>query len=392
MGRRDDDDDDSKVDLWMPLLIDRYLGDTTDLSTEQHGAYFLLLISMWKKGGSLPRDEQRLREITKLAPARWRQHRDILLGFFRDDGAGGLTQKRLGIELSRASARSEAATQAGRAGARARWERRPKAPSAAAAEDAAADAPAPAPADAVALPHRNGDSTAVASAGHDAIASILQADLARSAMRPQSRIDGSQPLHREFNQERAADPPPSQAGAGPGARAGEDGPDPAPADDGWPPADPADVAPTPPSLPAADGPAASAGGEACLAMRRVGWQTTNPSDPRLLALIAAGATPAEFADVATEAVRRSTSWAWILTTVGNRRRDAATMTRGVGVVAADDMGWTRSDVDCRRMAVRLGVAARADEGIDDYVRRVVGAWQRAGRPALDPPAATGAAA
>ena len=59
-----------KVDTWMPLLVDKYLGDTQHLTTEQHGAYLLLLMTMWKRDGVLMvRD---LPQITRLSPARWK--------------------------------------------------------------------------------------------------------------------------------------------------------------------------------------------------------------------------------------------------------------------------------------------------------------------------------
>lgn len=110
-----------KVDTWMPLLVDKYLGDTQHLNTEQHGAYLLLLMSMWKRGGTLPDDDQQLAQIAKMTPARWRANRPVLVEFFGRDG-GALVQKRLGAELRRAEAHAEAKAEAGRKGASKRWQ------------------------------------------------------------------------------------------------------------------------------------------------------------------------------------------------------------------------------------------------------------------------------
>lgn len=66
-------------------------------------------------------------------------------------------------------------------------------------------------------------------------------------------------------------------------------------------------------------------GAVCRAMRLQGLSSTNPSDPRLKALIAQGATADEFAAVAKEAVDRgiANGWAWVLKVVEARRADAA---------------------------------------------------------------------
>jgi uncharacterized protein YdaU (DUF1376 family) len=111
-----------KVDTWMPLLVDKYLGDTTHLTTEQHGAYLLLLMSMWKKDGRLPANDVGLAQIAKLSPAKWRAMRPILIdGLLLREEDGLIVQKRLAAELARSKASTEKKSGAGSAGAAKRW-------------------------------------------------------------------------------------------------------------------------------------------------------------------------------------------------------------------------------------------------------------------------------
>lgn len=110
-----------KADTWMPLYVGEYLADTTNLNTEQHGAYFLMLLAAWKRGGRLPNDDGQLTSITKLSPARWKAHRAILLELFRIEG-DVLLHKRVTQEREKAQAISEKKAEAGANGAAARWE------------------------------------------------------------------------------------------------------------------------------------------------------------------------------------------------------------------------------------------------------------------------------
>lgn len=96
-----------KPDAWMPWFIGDYLRDTGHLSTEQHGAYMLLLGAMWISGGKLPNDDAKLASICRLSLRRWRTHKDTLFEFFRISDSF-IFQKRLGDELEHAWAVWEA--------------------------------------------------------------------------------------------------------------------------------------------------------------------------------------------------------------------------------------------------------------------------------------------
>lgn len=69
----------------LPLWTDAYLGDTTHLTTIEHGAYLLLLISMWRAGGSLPDDDKLLARYVRMTPAQWARIKATVRAFFRVD-------------------------------------------------------------------------------------------------------------------------------------------------------------------------------------------------------------------------------------------------------------------------------------------------------------------
>lgn len=64
-------------------------------------------------------------------------------------------------------------------------------------------------------------------------------------------------------------------------------------------------------------------GVICSRLRAAGISSVNPSNPRLLALINAGATDDEFFDLASEPASKGKGFSWILAAVEGRRRDAA---------------------------------------------------------------------
>lgn len=79
----------------IPLFPDAYLRDTTHLTTEEHGAYFLLMMAAWGSDGcSLPNDEKRLAALVGLPLARWRKIAPTILEFWSHD-KGRISQKRL---------------------------------------------------------------------------------------------------------------------------------------------------------------------------------------------------------------------------------------------------------------------------------------------------------
>lgn len=101
----------SKKPSHIPLFPDAYLRDTTHLTTEEHGAYFLLLMAAWGSDEcSLPNDEKRLAALAKMPVARWRKIAATVLEFWTID-KGRISQKRLRkewayVEQKRAKAKA----------------------------------------------------------------------------------------------------------------------------------------------------------------------------------------------------------------------------------------------------------------------------------------------
>lgn len=89
----------------LPLWTDAYLADTGHLTTAEHGAYLLLLITMWRAGGKLPNDDKRLCRYSKLSASNWSKMRDTIMEFFTIDG-DVIRQNRLSDELDFVKARS----------------------------------------------------------------------------------------------------------------------------------------------------------------------------------------------------------------------------------------------------------------------------------------------
>ncbi|OAN76723.1 hypothetical protein A8B82_15120 [Sulfitobacter sp. EhC04] len=57
----------------MPMFWDAYIADTTHLSTEEHGAYLLLIAAMWRRNGWVPDDDRDNARITGLSAAKWKR-------------------------------------------------------------------------------------------------------------------------------------------------------------------------------------------------------------------------------------------------------------------------------------------------------------------------------
>ena len=105
-----------KSDVWMPLYVTDYLGDTMHLSTEQHGAYLLLIMAAWKNGGSLPNDDRVLRRITRMEEKAWKESSIELKSFFFEQN-GSIRHNRIETELKRAKRMTEQRAEAGKASA-----------------------------------------------------------------------------------------------------------------------------------------------------------------------------------------------------------------------------------------------------------------------------------
>lgn len=102
----------------IPLFADAYLADTMHLSTEEHGAYLLLLMAAWRSDDcSLPNDPKKLARIAGLSPRRWGQISATILDFWVIEN-GRIFNQRLRKERGYVIRKSES----NRENARKRWE------------------------------------------------------------------------------------------------------------------------------------------------------------------------------------------------------------------------------------------------------------------------------
>jgi len=81
----------------MPIYIGDYFKDTRHLSTEEHGAYLLILMELWIKGGKMP--ETSAQRIAGF-PENWEKIKQNIYVFFTIKN-GFLSQKRLSRELKK---------------------------------------------------------------------------------------------------------------------------------------------------------------------------------------------------------------------------------------------------------------------------------------------------
>lgn len=112
-----------QTSAWMPLYVGDYLGDTQRLTTEQHGAYLLLILDYWRNGPP-PDDDVVLQQITKCSVGAWKKCRPAMARLFQvKDGAWH--HKRIDAELAAAATNAERRSSKAKAAAVARWGQSP---------------------------------------------------------------------------------------------------------------------------------------------------------------------------------------------------------------------------------------------------------------------------
>lgn len=104
---------------FMQLYVGDYLADTLDLTTEEHGAYLLLLMTLWRHEARLPNDPSKLARIARVSPRRWHLVWGSIGKFFFIDG-DQIGNQRLDREHEKAASISEKRSASGAKGGRAK--------------------------------------------------------------------------------------------------------------------------------------------------------------------------------------------------------------------------------------------------------------------------------
>ena len=107
---------------WMRFFPADYLADTRRLTTEQHGAYLLLLMDSWSSG-ALPDDDTVLARVAGLDAKRWAQVRPVVARYFQI-ADGQWVHARIERERENAQAHAQASSSRGKKAATARWSKK----------------------------------------------------------------------------------------------------------------------------------------------------------------------------------------------------------------------------------------------------------------------------
>jgi uncharacterized protein YdaU (DUF1376 family) len=107
----------------MPLYVADYLADAAHLSTLEHGAYLLLIMTYWQRGEPLPASSERLARVARVSNEEWAEMHDVLSEFFHEID-GEWRHKRIDAELEKVHDKSQRASNAGKASAQRRLNRR----------------------------------------------------------------------------------------------------------------------------------------------------------------------------------------------------------------------------------------------------------------------------
>jgi len=108
-----------KVDIFMPIYIGDYLKDTMFLTTEEHGAYLLMLFACWQYG-YIPNKASVICRFTGMSEDAWAVSSDTILAYFKQKD-GKIFHSRINRELESARAKKKRQSERGKKGADARW-------------------------------------------------------------------------------------------------------------------------------------------------------------------------------------------------------------------------------------------------------------------------------